>query len=32
MPLEGGWKTRGCCHVLGDNVPHDGGVKHVLIW
>jgi 3-isopropylmalate/(R)-2-methylmalate dehydratase small subunit len=26
MPLEGGWKTRGRCHVLGDNVPHDGGV------
>jgi 3-isopropylmalate/(R)-2-methylmalate dehydratase small subunit len=26
MPLEGGWKTRGKCHVLGDNIPHDGGV------
>jgi len=26
MALEGGWKTRGNCHVLGDNVPHDGGV------
>ncbi len=26
MALEGGWKTRGKCHVLGDNVPHDGGV------
>jgi 3-isopropylmalate/(R)-2-methylmalate dehydratase small subunit len=26
MPLEGGWKTRGKCHVLGDNVAHDGGV------
>lgn len=26
MPIEGGWKTRGNCHVLGDNVPHDGGV------
>jgi 3-isopropylmalate/(R)-2-methylmalate dehydratase small subunit len=26
MALEGGWKTRGKAHVLGDNVPHDGGV------
>jgi 3-isopropylmalate/(R)-2-methylmalate dehydratase small subunit len=26
MALEGGWKTRGKCHVLGDNVPHDGGI------
>ena len=26
MALEGGWKTRGKCHALGDNVPHDGGV------
>jgi 3-isopropylmalate/(R)-2-methylmalate dehydratase small subunit len=26
MALEGGWKTRGTCHMLGDNVPHDGGV------
>ncbi|WP_296558874.1 hypothetical protein [Pigmentiphaga sp.] len=26
MALEGGWKTRARCHVLGDDVPHDGGV------
>ena len=26
MALEGGWKTRGTAHVLGDNVPHDGGI------
>lgn len=26
MPLEGGWRTRGRCHVLGDDVAHDGGV------
>ena len=26
MALEGGWKTRCTCHMLGDNVPHDGGV------
>jgi 3-isopropylmalate/(R)-2-methylmalate dehydratase small subunit len=26
MSLDGGWKTRGRCHVLGDNIPHDGGV------
>lgn len=26
MALEGGWKTRGTSHVLGDNVPHDGGI------
>ena len=26
MALDGGWKTRGTAHVLGDNVPHDGGV------
>ena len=26
MALERGWKTRGVAHVLGDNVPHDGGV------
>ena len=26
MALEGGWKTRGTCHVLGDNVVHDGGI------
>ena len=26
MAIENGWKTRGIAHVLGDNVPHDGGV------
>ena len=26
MALDGGWKTRGKAHLLGDNVPHDGGV------
>jgi 3-isopropylmalate/(R)-2-methylmalate dehydratase small subunit len=26
MALQGGWKTRARCHVLGDNIPHDGGV------
>jgi len=26
MALEGGWKIRGTAHLLGDNVPHDGGV------
>ena len=26
MSLENGWKTRARCHVLGDNVLHDGGV------
>jgi 3-isopropylmalate/(R)-2-methylmalate dehydratase small subunit len=26
MPLEGGWKTRGKCHLLGNDIPHDGGV------
>lgn len=26
MALEGGWKTRGRCHMLGDDVAHDGGV------
>ncbi len=26
MALDGGWKTRGKAHVLGDNVPHDGGI------
>lgn len=26
MAFEDGWKTRGNAHVLGDDVPHDGGV------
>ncbi len=26
MALDNGWKTRARCHVLGDNVLHDGGV------
>jgi len=26
MALDGGWKARGTAHLLGDNVPHDGGV------
>ncbi|HTK13483.1 MAG TPA: hypothetical protein VL402_06760 [Xanthobacteraceae bacterium] len=26
MAIEGGWKTRGKAHVLGDNILHDGGV------
>src|SRR3569833_1536256 len=26
MALDGGWRTRGIAHVLGDNILHDGGV------
>lgn len=26
MALDGGWKTRARAHVLGNDVPHDGGV------
>src|SRR3974390_2770376 len=31
MALERGWKTRGVAHMLGDNVPHDGGGIRVAL-
>ena len=31
--MRGGWKTRGHCHVYGNDLPHDNGImdfKHII--